>query len=863
MEQFANVIERRVVGRSPKGTMEWHLVITDLDAFTTEWKPRVISTDGAEIIAEPKWMPLPGSQYSFITCPVFEALYEGERGLGKRILDTEPVLTDSGWKQAGSVVSTDRLVSIDGSYTKIKAIHKQPSGTIWRVKFDDGASLDVDDDHLWLVRSAKNGSRDGWCIRSTREIRARANYDGRVGRAQAYYIPTMTQPAPGKQWAGPDPYVIGLILGDGTTTGNKATIYTCDDFIVDYLVSVHQWGAYDYESQNTIMCCSKKKQSDAWKDVAGRRSGSDKRIEENLLASDPDTRLALLQGLMDSDGSVDKEGRCTFSSISSRLAEGVQYLVRSLGGKASIRWKKQTSAGVRGYANCGFIWKVYVQPCNKFVPFRLPRKVKRVKVQKGLHRCIVSIEQRPDGPATCFEVEHPSRLFVANDFIVTHNSIMLLADFSKEIGRFGSGWRGVVLRREFGDLDDLVSKAEDWYKRMFPGFKFLKSKSEYKAVWPTGEELLFRNFPDESAYREYHGWSLPWIGWEELTQWENSNGYKLMMSCSRPIVPGSPTRIRSTTNPYGPGKVWVQRRFKLPKHRGKVIRIPGELPRVAIRGMLAENFVLLHTDPSYLLKVASAARNESEKAAWTRGDWTVSAGGIIDDVWDDNINVIPRINPRTIPRSWSITRAYDHGQAHPFAVGWWAESNGEPIRVPTTDGSFRWVGRVRGDLVLVNEWYGNKGEEENTGIKMSSKNIAAGILDRETDMGIRRRVIDGPADTEIFNKDSDRDGKCPADDMSDAGVEWERADKSAGSRRRGWTMLRERVEGAKPNQDGTREKPGLFVCENCTWWLALVVPMPRSEKDPDDVPEKYPDHLGDMTRYRLSWDVPGGGSRNF
>src|SRR3546814_8598020 len=66
-------------------------------------------------------------------------------------------------------------------------------------------------------------------------------------------------------------------------------------------------------------------------------------------------------------------------------------------------------------------------------------------------------------------------------------------------------------------------------------------------------------------------------------------------------------------------------------------------------------------------------------------------------------------------------------------------------------------------------------------------------------------------------------------------------------------MLRTKLSSAIPNPDGTREKPGFFVCVNCFWWLELCPPMPRDEKDMDEVPDSYEDHCADMTRYRLNW----------
>lgn len=438
-------------------------------------------------------------------------------------------------------------------------------------------------------------------------------------------------------------------------------------------------------------------------------------------------------------------------------------------------------------------------------------------------------------------------------------TISLLMDFAKEVGQgYGSSWRGILFRRQFGDLDDVVRKIEEWFPKMFPGFRFLKSKSEYMAVWPTGEALLLRHMHDAEDYEDYHGHEYPWIGWEELTQWEDDTAYKLMMSCSRPPSPGVPCRVRATTNPYGAGHVWVKKRFRLGTDSdGKIINVPGEMPRVAIKGTLPENFVLLHSQPKYAMIIRQAARNPAQMEAWLQGDWNVTSGGMVDDVWNPKIHVIPNFGIGLVPRGWNIARAYDHGQSHPFAVGWWLESNGEPLEIEG-----RVVGNVRGDLVMWMEWYGSTGES-NEGVKMSARKIARGVLDREDDAGITGRVIPGPADTEIWSKDSRGTGRSPATDMEDEGCSWDRADKTRGSRVRGWTLLRTTLENSTPGPDGTRELPGMFVCKRCVHWLELIPPMPRDLKDPDEVPKGYEDHLADMTRYRLSWEPPIMWRRDF
>lgn len=843
------ILDTKVVANTPDGgALLWYLIADD-SVKGCSWRPFQVDGSG-KIIAEPHWAPLPGAQYVALTAPIFELLMDGNRG---DITDDMPVMTDSGWKRADSVTMTDRLLAPDGSFTELEAILPQGVRPVYRLTFDDGATVDASPDHLWLTWDGKCGGRDGWLVKTTQQI---------VDHKSDLYVPLMSEPAPGDVWGGADPYICGLILGDGTLTGRHVTVYghAEDEQEKEYLrragFTVKQYRPNCFQAYQTEAQGGEK-----WRDVLGRCTGDQKCVPRELLEADPATRLAVLQGLMDADGTVCKEGRSSFVSCSKHLAEAVQYIVRSLGGKATLR-EKHIRSGLGGRHR---VWHVQVMPCNKFAPFRLQRKLDRLKPMKGLKRKVCSIERLTDAPTRCFRVKHPGHLFVTKDFVVTHNSgksELLLMDYARDVGKgYGAAWRGILFRKQLGDLDEMVRKAETLFGAIYGNkFRFLHSKADYRCVWDSGEELLFRHLANVDEYQEYHGHQYPWIGFEELTQWEDDKPYKKMFSCCRPTAQGVPTRIRANTNPSGVGHNWVKKRFKLPNHHGRVIREPAQEPRVAIRLDLKENFVLLHTDPGYINRIRAAASSPAEAKAWADGDWDVTFGGMFDDIWDSNVHVVPDIRPLAIPRGWRLSRSYDHGQSKPFASLWWAESNGEPLDLP----GGRRIGQVRGDLVLFKEWYGTNGEE-NTGVRMLASKIAEGIRDRERDWGIAGYVNPGPADTEIWSRDNRGTGRAPIDDFEGVlGYDcWEKADKSPGSRKRGWQQVREYMQGAKPGPDGTRESPGLFVCEGCVHWLELVPPTPRSPKDNDEIPDSYEDHLGDATRYRVTWQHSFMGQGHF
>jgi hypothetical protein len=477
-----------------------------------------------------------------------------------------------------------------------------------------------------------------------------------------------------------------------------------------------------------------------------------------------------------------------------------------------------------------------------------------------------------------------------------------LMRFRRRVGLgYGRHWRGIIFDREYKNLDDLVSKSQRWFPEMpdeqgrLP--RFLSSKSDYRWVWSSGEELLFRAIKKESDYWGYHGQEFPFIGWNELTKYPTDTLFESLMSCNRtsfrpedyPIynqdtdsweyLPELTLEVFATCNPYGAGHNWVKKRFINAAPMGKIqVKTMNVFnPRtqrkedivktqVHLFGSYRENIYL---PPEYIAELSSIT-DPNKRKAWLQGDWDVLAGGMFDDMWDSLHNVV---KPFGIPSSWRIDRSFDWGSSKPFSVGWWAESDGSDVMMP--DGT--WRSTVRGDLFRIAEWYGWNGKS-NQGLMMLASDVAAGIVERELALGIHGRVQPGPADNAIWDVENGNSiavdmrkpvtikkgpfaGKGPLAGGKWPGVEWGRSDKSAGSRKAGWEKMRKYMRYARPNYlldaNGQplsripREHPGLFVFNTCTMFIDLVPVLPRDEVDQDDVDTESEDHIGDEARYRV------------
>lgn len=298
-------------------------------------------------------------------------------------------------------------------------------------------------------------------------------------------------------------------------------------------------------------------------------------------------------------------------------------------------------------------------------------------------------------------------------------------------------------------------------------------------------------------------------------------------------------RIIAGSNPGGVGHNWVKATFIDPAAPMQIVqqeKSEGGMRRQYIPAKLSDNPTLLENDPDYADRLEGLG-NAALVKAMRDGDWNIVAGGMFDDVWEEARHVLV---PFAIPKSWRIDRAFDWGSSKPFSVGWWAESDGTEAIM--ADGSKRTF--PRGTLFRIAEWYGWNGRP-NEGLKMSDAGIADGIVKHQVDLSIADRVKAGPADSSIFDETN---GDSPAKIQERHKVRWEKADKSPGSRKRGWQLMRGRLMASKAPR---MEEPGLFVFNTCRQFIRTFPVLPRSDRDPDDIDTDAEDHVADESRYRV------------
>lgn|GEM_PF-2499560 len=442
---------------------------------------------------------------------------------------------------------------------------------------------------------------------------------------------------------------------------------------------------------------------------------------------------------------------------------------------------------------------------------------------------------------------------------------------------YGNYARGMVIGVSYKSLNSIVDKAKKMFSQFNDGSKFLSASGSLVYKWPTGETLSFRVINDENSYNSVlHGGEVNFMVFEELSSFPSLDVYDMCLSANRnsfvperdsPINPETgemellpPLRSMSisSTNPYGPSARAIRERFIEPADYGEVITTTTEVysavkqEKVKVETTQVSIFMSLFENPylpaSYAAELSSI-KDEKKRSAWLLGTYDDDSDtSMFGGCWDKKHNVLPAFTP---PQNWKKFRSYDHGQSAPFVCLWFAISDGSDFYI---DG--KKYNSVKGSVYFFNEWYGAVAGKPNVGIQMLSSEIAKGIIYRELEMGLHGSIKAGPADAAIYTT---VDGHNLAENLAKhvqingkryKGPTFFPSDKSGNTRPLGYERLREGFARAKPNSEGQREFPAIYVTENCDQgFLATVPQLQRDPKKPDDTSAGAIDHCADVARY--------------
>ncbi|HTW84951.1 MAG TPA: SNF2-related protein [Candidatus Sulfotelmatobacter sp.] len=372
---------------------------------------------------------------SYLSSFRFGGILADEMGLGKSIAVHQRVVTPRGLRIFGELKVGDQIMGRDGLPHTVIGVYPQGVLPAYRVTFSDGSSTLASDDHLWAVNSAVRKNRGlPYRVLTTREIRERLH--DAAGNAR-HYIPIADPMHFGQSPELPiEPYLLGALLADGSlkrksrlmlTTADRALSGECQELLPTGTELVLR-DRYDYRIKSTIP-----RQHALWsaiEELGLRGFGSSMKFVPSVYktASISD-RLALLQGLLDTGGST-SDNHVEFTTVSDQLAQDVAWLVQSLGGVARMGYKAEPRDVYKGEQRIGKpSYRVGISLPPEYPPFRLARKLSTYTPRTKYlpTRAIVKVEYQEDCEMMCIAVDAPDQLFLVDDFIVTHNTVQVIA----------------------------------------------------------------------------------------------------------------------------------------------------------------------------------------------------------------------------------------------------------------------------------------------------------------------------------------------------------------------------------------------------------------------------------------------------
>jgi phosphate starvation-inducible protein PhoH and related proteins len=353
-----------------------------------------------------------------------------------------PVLTPDGFRPIGSLTVGDLVIGSDGKPTPVIGVYPQGEKDIYRLTAQDGASTLCSGDHLWAV-ATRDDRRRGRPLRvlTTREMIGNL----RANRYHRYELPLHSAPVRFPYREVPmDPYALGLLLGDGCLTGASTPGFATRDPELAYelrrLLPGTEVRPPDYllnkvTSPGDVITLENPVTRVARQFGLHGTGSMTKFVPDLYLYNSHKVRLAVLQGLLDTDGGpVPQRGRTCrvqYTTTSPRLRDDVIFLVRSLGGIACHRTRPAPGRAShltreRPVCHRHDAYIIDIRLPEGIEPFRLTRKRDTYDAAGGggrPMRYIDSIEPAGTAEAVCIAVAAEDSLYTTEDFLLTHNTL--------------------------------------------------------------------------------------------------------------------------------------------------------------------------------------------------------------------------------------------------------------------------------------------------------------------------------------------------------------------------------------------------------------------------------------------------------
>ena len=355
------------------------------------------------------------------------------RQIGKALaLDTK-IPTPTGWTTMGDIKQGDKVYGLNGNPCNVVFAHDiLENRDCYRVTFDNGQEIIADAEHLWFTETKQERKTQG-SVKNTQQIFNTLNY----GDEPNHRIPGCINGVEGIKKDLPiDPYVLGVWLGDGNSDGATITVGKRD--IADMLdilktqqtqfdkLTLHEYNTDVFTLRISVNENVKTKSLSTL--LTDYNLKNNKHIPQEYLTANREQRLQLLQGLVDSDGYINKTGVCQFYNTNINLVKQTKQLVESLGYKVTYKEYVPKLYNVECSPAAYITFKPIEFVCK--LSFKRNRiQIKSFEVQskyRAQWHYIKNVEKVQSVPVRCITVDSPDNLYLAGDqYIPTHNTTLM------------------------------------------------------------------------------------------------------------------------------------------------------------------------------------------------------------------------------------------------------------------------------------------------------------------------------------------------------------------------------------------------------------------------------------------------------
>lgn len=341
-----------------------------------------------------------------------------DMGTGKSLSDSTKVLTDSGWNSIGNCKINDRVYGRDGKLYGITGVYPQGELHTFKINFTDNTSIECCKDHLWAVRN-RNINYEVLTLEQLIGL----GFNEADGTCR-WQIPLAEPISFSRKNVPIEPYMMGVLLAAGvlSLTTPRISIKFADCTVIDKInkncsYSISNLVAYRGNHRFYV-----RRINNIISDLKLNFPSEDKFIPQCYLFSEYNQRLELLNGIMDSRGICKKETD-NLRAMSKQMASDIAHLVRSLGGICSVREKLGFTRKDNRY---------FLKIQTKFCPYSIGTK-RKIWKEYSYERVLTpikeikSVEYAGVKSCTCISIDSSDQLYIAEDFIVTHNTIQGMA----------------------------------------------------------------------------------------------------------------------------------------------------------------------------------------------------------------------------------------------------------------------------------------------------------------------------------------------------------------------------------------------------------------------------------------------------